>query len=94
MSEEIKNEFLEREHMRALAAHILDQIPHGDINENVQQVGSFITNMLAGLLFGGASLEAALQKIACVGAPYDKCHCVNSDECSYGIARAALKKGK
>ena len=39
-------------------------------------------------------LETALQKIACVGAPYDKCHCVNSDECSYGIARAALKEGK
>jgi hypothetical protein len=55
MSDEIKNEFLEREHMRALAAHILDQIPHGDINENIQQVGSFITNMVAGLLFGGAS---------------------------------------
>jgi hypothetical protein len=35
-------------------------------------------------------LEAALRKIACDGEPYDKCHCVNSDECSYGIARAAL----
>jgi 3-isopropylmalate dehydratase small subunit len=55
MSDEIKNEFLEREHMRALAAHILDQIPHGDINENIQQVGSFNTHMVAGLLFGGAS---------------------------------------
>lgn len=36
-------------------------------------------------------LEAALRKIACDGDPYDKCHCVNSDECSYGIARAALE---
>ena len=35
-------------------------------------------------------LRAALRKIACDGEPYDKCHCVNSDECSYGVARAAL----
>ena len=39
-------------------------------------------------------LEAALRKIACDGEPYDKCHCVNSDECSYGIARAALGEKK
>jgi uncharacterized protein YbcC (UPF0753/DUF2309 family) len=39
-------------------------------------------------------LEAALRKIACDGEPYDKCHCVNSEECSYGIARAALKEKK
>jgi hypothetical protein len=39
-------------------------------------------------------LEAALRKIACDGEPYDKCHCVNSDECSYGIARAALREKK
>ena len=39
-------------------------------------------------------LEAALRRIACDGEPYDKCHCVNSDECSYGIARAALGEKK
>jgi hypothetical protein len=39
-------------------------------------------------------LEAALRKIACDGEPYDKCHCVNSDECSYGIASAALREKK
>ena len=39
-------------------------------------------------------LEAALRKIACDGEPYDKCHCVNSEECSYGIARAALGEKK
>ena len=55
MNDEITNDFLSRENMRSLAAYILDQIQHGDINENVQQVGSFITNMLAGLLFGGAA---------------------------------------
>jgi hypothetical protein len=39
-------------------------------------------------------LEAALREIACDGEPYDKCFCVNSDECSYGIARAALGEKK
>jgi len=39
-------------------------------------------------------LKEALRKIACDGEPYDKCHCVNSDECSYGIARAALGEKK
>jgi hypothetical protein len=62
MTEEIKNEFLDRDHMRALAAHILDQIPQGDINNNLAQVGMFITNMMAGLLFGGAqSVEHAIE---------------------------------
>lgn len=40
------------------------------------------------------ALEAALRRIACDGEPYDKCHCVNSEECSYGIARAALGEEK
>jgi hypothetical protein len=39
-------------------------------------------------------LEAALRRIACDGEPYDKCHCVNSEGCSYGIARSALKEKK
>ena len=39
-------------------------------------------------------LKEALRKIACDGEPYDKCHCVNSDECSYGIARSALGEKK
>jgi hypothetical protein len=52
MTEE--NEFLSRENMRSLAAYILDQIAVGDVNQNVAAVGSFITNMVAGLMFGGA----------------------------------------
>ena len=52
MTEE--NEFLSRENMRSLAAYILDQIAVGDVDQNVSAVGSFITNMVAGLMFGGA----------------------------------------
>ena len=52
MTEE--NEFLSRENMRSLAAYILGQIAVGDVNQNVAAVGSFITNMVAGLMFGGA----------------------------------------
>ena len=40
------------------------------------------------------ALETALRRIACDGEPYDKCHCVNSEGCSYGIARAALGEKK
>lgn len=40
------------------------------------------------------ALETALRRIACDGEPYDKCHCVNSEGCSYGIARAALEEKK
>ena len=49
-----ENDFLSRENMRALAAYILDQIAVGDVDQNVAAVGSFITNMVAGLMFGGA----------------------------------------
>ena len=60
MNEE--NDFLSRENMRSLAAYILDQIPQGDINNNLAQVGAFVTNMMAGLLFGGAqSVEHAIE---------------------------------
>jgi hypothetical protein len=52
MSEE--NEFLTRDNMRELASYILDQISVGDVNENLMQVGMFITNMLGGLLLTGA----------------------------------------
>ena len=62
MNDEIKNEFLDRDHMRALAAHILAQIPSGDVQENLVQVSNFITNMMVGLLFGMApSVQHAIE---------------------------------
>jgi len=88
MAEEMENEFLSRDHMRALAAHILGQIPDGDVNENVMQVGSFITNMLAGLLFGGApTLDHAIEGLEAFHHDVEKLLRENFD-----AAKAAMKE--
>lgn len=60
----------------------------------VQADSAYISSMLEEAADRIEKLEAALRRIACDGEPYDKCHCVNSDECSYGIARAALGEKK
>ena len=56
---ELNDEFL-----RQLAVAILQSIPNGNPLENVAAIASFNTNLLAGLIFGGApSKEEALQGI-------------------------------
>jgi len=50
------------EGLRHLAVALLDAIPNGDAHENICLIATFNTNLLAGLLFGGASTkEAALE---------------------------------
>ena len=49
------------EGLRHLAVALLDAIPNGDPYENISTLATFNTNLLAGLLFGGArTKEAAL----------------------------------
>ena len=62
MTDEMNNQFLSSENLRALAWKLLEEIPNGDINENVASVAQFIQNMVCGLLMGGApSLEQAIE---------------------------------
>lgn len=57
-AEDIK---LTDEGLRHLAVALLNAIPNGDAHENISLIATFNTNLLAGLLFGGASTkEAAL----------------------------------
>lgn len=62
MNDENKNDIqLTDEGLRHLAVALLDAIPNGDPHENICTLATFNTNLLAGLLFGGArTKEAAL----------------------------------
>ena len=45
--------------LRQLAAALLDAIPNGDAHENMMMLATFNTNLLAGLIFGGAANKEA-----------------------------------
>jgi hypothetical protein len=52
---------LTEEGLRQLAVALLEAIPNGEPAENLVKLATFITNLLAGMLFGGSpTLEAAL----------------------------------
>jgi hypothetical protein len=92
MTEESKNEFLDPYHLRALAVHILEQIPNGDINDNVQQIAVFITNMLTGLLFSGAqSVDHAIEGLDALYDDVEKLLRVNFDDAKAAMAENDAK---
>lgn len=49
---ELNDQFLRR-----LAVALLEAIPNGDPIQNVAAIASFNTNLMAGLIFGGASTK-------------------------------------
>lgn len=64
MSEDNEKVTLTEDGLRQLAVALLEAIPNGDVNENLMKLATFNTNLLAGMLFGGAqTLQAALDGV-------------------------------
>lgn len=74
--------------LRQLAVAILEAIPNGNPIENVAKIASFNTNLMAGLIFGGASsVENAIEGIDAYANDLRKMINENFD-----AAKAAMKK--
>jgi hypothetical protein len=64
VSEENEQIELTEDGLRQLAVALLEAIPNGKPEENLVKLATFITNLLAGMLFGGSpTLDAALSGV-------------------------------
>jgi hypothetical protein len=79
--------------LRRLAVALLEAIPNGDPIQNVAAIASFNTNLMAGLIFSGASTkEQAMDGIEAYAADLRKLIGENFDAAKKAMEKADQEK--